>query len=575
MNKKVIILREIAPATTESLSDNPVLDRIYRARGITQKNELERELSGLLSYTNLSMIDAACERLYQAFLQQERIVIIGDFDADGATSTAIAVRALRSLGGKNIHYLVPNRFKYGYGLTPEIVDLAHEQQAQLIITVDNGIASHAGVNRAKEKHIDVLVTDHHLAADTLPDACAIVNPNQPNDIFPSKYLAGCGVIFYVMLAFRSKLRESGWFEQQQMECPNMADLLDIVALGTVADVVPLDKNNRILVYQGLRRIRAGKCVAGIKAILELAKRDLKKISASDLGFAVAPRLNAAGRLDDMSLGIECLLADDSYSAAKLAAQLDQLNQERKIIEQEMKDQAFADLAKLNLKNEEDIPLALCLFDPDWHQGVIGILASRLKDHWHRPVLIFAPGENNELKGSARSISGLHIRDVFQRVDIKYPQLIKKFGGHALAAGITIAADNLDAFKQAFLEIIAAEIKETDLQNKIICDGELTETDFTVTFAEILKEAGPWGQHFPEPIFTNRFRIAEQRLVAERHLKLTFVLANQYIDGILFNANLEKWPNHRCEYVQAAYRLDVNEFRGQRNLQLLIDYLEPI
>lgn len=573
--KKMITQRTLPEVSvTEPLSSHPVLDRIYRSRGITNKADLERDLTGLLPYSSLSMIERACERLAHAIQTQQSIVIIGDFDADGATSTAIAVRALRMLGAQKVSYLVPNRFKFGYGLTPAIVDLAAEQQANLIITVDNGISSHAGVERAIEKQIDVIITDHHLAGDSLPAAYAIVNPNQPDDQFPSKNLAGCGVIFYCMLALRAKLRELNWFEQQDMTVPNLADLLDIVALGTVADVVTLDKNNRILVHQGLRRIRAGKCAAGIKAILELAQRDLTKIVAADLGFSIAPRLNAAGRLDDMSLGIECLLTDDTYLATKLAAQLDQLNHERKQIEQEMKEQAFADLAKLNFNQQENnIPLTFCLFDPDWHQGVIGILASRLKDHWHRPVIVFALGDEGEIKGSARSIPGLHIRDVLQQIDVKHPELIKKFGGHAMAAGLTILRKDFKAFQQAWVQAVTEQLQTADLQNCIVCDGELNQNDFTLEFAELLREAGPWGQHFPEPVFTNRLRIVEQRLVGERHLKLKFILANQYIDGIYFNIDLAQWPNPRCDYVQAAYRLDINEFRGRRSLQLLVDYLE--
>lgn len=575
--KKTIAYRPFSNDTQlEKLSDYPILDRIYRSRGISSLSDLDRDLAGLLPYASLKNIDLACDRLARALENEESIIIIGDFDADGATSTTIAVRALRMMGGKKIHYLVPNRFKYGYGLTPEIVEVAREQGAQLIVTVDNGIASHAGVSYAQEKQIDVIITDHHLAAETLPNACAIVNPNQPGDEFTSKCIAGCGVIFYVMLALRARLREKNWFLQHQIAVPNMADLLDIVALGTVADVVSLDKNNRILVHQGLRRIRAEKCVPGIKALLTIAKRDLKKIAAVDLGFAVAPRLNAAGRLDDMSIGIECLLTDDAYIASKLAAQLDALNQERKLIEQEMKEQAFSDLAKVSVMHKADhVPAGFCLFDRQWHQGVIGILAARLKEHWHRPIVVFARGDEGEIKGSARSIQGIHIRDVFQLVDIKYPNLIKKFGGHAMAAGLTIDEKNFEVFKKAFLEVVSTLLQDVDLENKILCDGELKQENFNVDFAAILKEGGPWGQHFPEPIFANRFKVADQRLVGEKHLKLNLLLGNQFIDAIYFNVDLKAWPNYRCEAVLAAYRLDVNEFRGKRNVQLLIDYLEPI
>jgi single-stranded-DNA-specific exonuclease len=435
--QKTIVEREYDPANISALSTlPPILQRIYAARGVSEQQQLTHGLSQLLPYHSLLNIQATAQYLATAIQQQKRISIIGDFDADGATSVAVALSALRSFGAKHIDYLVPNRFDFGYGLTPEIVEVAAQtQQAEIIITVDNGIANHAGVARANALGIEVIITDHHLAASTLPEAKFIINPNQPGDEFPSKHLAGVGVIYYVMLAVRSELREQGWFIFEDIRMPNMAQLLDLVALGTVADVVPLDHNNRILVHQGLQRMRAGKTRPGILALLQVAGRDRQQLVASDLGFAVGPRLNAAGRLQDMRVGIECLLAKDFARAMDLAKQLDELNRERREIETEMQQQVFAEFKQLPLHQQENLPIGICLYDATWHQGVIGILAARVKEKWHRPVIAFAKMSENELKGSARSIPGLHIRDALEQIDVCYPGLMLKFGGHAMAAGV--------------------------------------------------------------------------------------------------------------------------------------------
>jgi single-stranded-DNA-specific exonuclease len=545
------------------------------ARQVKSEHELEKALDHLLPFQSLLGIDKAVALLVDAIQRNQKILIVGDFDADGATSTAIAVRSLRSFGAEQVQFLVPNRFEYGYGLTPELVAAAEAFSPDIIVTVDNGIANHAGVLAAKERNIRVVITDHHLAAPTLPLADAIVNPNQPSDLFPSKNLAGCGVIFYVMLALRRELTNIGWFEKKRLPEPVMSRLLDIVALGTVADLVPLDHNNRILVHQGLRRIRAGQCVPGIIALLELAGREFGRAEAADLGFAVAARLNAAGRLDDMSLGIECLLTDDSTHAREIARVLDQLNDERRSIEKDMQKQALEALNKLSTKLNDTLPRGLCLYDETWHQGVIGILAARIKDRFHRPVIVFAPGQEGELKGSARSISGFHIRDALAVVDVRYPGLMLKFGGHAMSAGLTILQSSLEKFKQVFDEVVSEQITEAQLQHSLLTDGELAHEDFNLEVASLLKEAGPWGQAFPEPLFDGVFKILEQRIVGDKHLKLRLGKDDKIIDAIAFFVDTEVWPNHRCQQVQAAYRLDINEYKGRRNIQLIVEYMEAV
>lgn len=568
----MLIKKRALPTILPSLDAiSPVLQRIYASRGIVSEKQLDKRLQALLPFNTLTDIEKAVVRLETALRSQQRILIIGDFDADGATSSALAVSALRTLGALHVDFLVPNRFEFGYGLTPGIVDVAKKWNPQLIITVDNGIASIEGVDVANEAGIDVLITDHHLPADILPKACAIVNPNQFADQFLSKSIAGVGVIFYVMLALRRQLSSSGWFESQQLPEPNMAQFLDLVTLGTVADVVALDQNNRVLINQGLMRIRQGLCRPGIQALIEVAGRKYQQLRESDLGFVVAPRLNAAGRLDDMSLGIECLLCEDIDKARGLAAHLDELNIERRRIETEMKDQAMQALDKVALNEETQLPIALCLLDHSWHQGVIGILAGRLKERYHRPVIAFAAVSESELKGSARSIPGLNIRDVLATIDKDHPGLIAKFGGHAMAAGLSLHPDAFMPFQQALLTEVGKHIDSSQCEGELLSDGPLQVTELTLELATLLREAGPWGQQFPEPIFDNVFEILEQRVVGKHHLKLTLQheQGGDLIDAIAFNVDLNIWPNHRARYLHAAYKLDINEYHGRTKLQLVI------
>lgn len=574
--QKKIIRRECQEESLAYLNDlPPLLQRIYASRHVLSLKELDRSLENLLSFQSLMGIEKAVALLAEAVTKNQKILIVGDFDADGATSTAVAMRALKSFGANKLQFLVPNRFAYGYGLTPELVEVAKNFSPDVIVTVDNGIANHAGVEAAKMHGIRVIITDHHLPAQTLPPADAIVNPNQTGDTFSSKNLAGVGVIFYVMVALRRSLVNDGWFERRGITTPNMSRLLDLVALGTVADLVQLDCNNRVLVYQGLRRIRAGQCVPGIPALLELGGRDFTRVVASDLSFAVAARLNAAGRLDDMSMGIECLLTDDSIQARQIARTLNKLNNERKTIEKDMQNQALDAVNKLNITTNGELPRGLCLFDESWHQGVIGILASRIKDRFNRPVIVFAPGQEGELKGSARSISGLHIRDALAFIDAQHPQLIKKFGGHAMAAGLSIARDFLNNFMEIFNQVVSNQISETQLQHFLMSDGELEAEHFNLETVSLLRDGGPWGQAFPEPLFDGTFKILDQRIVGDKHLKLRLTKDDRIIDAVAFFVNIEAWPNHRCHSIHAAYRLDINEYKGRRNIQLIIEYLEPI
>ena len=552
-----------------NLSCSPLLKQLYANRGVAHESELDNSTKTLLHAKQLKGIDDACELLYQALLSSRKIVVVGDFDADGATSTALSVLALRSLGFTNIDYLVPNRFDYGYGLTPETVDLAIAKGATLIMTVDNGISSINGVAHAKQKNIQVLVTDHHLPAEELPDADAIVNPNQVGCDFPSKNLAGVGVAFYLMLALRSYLSEKSYFTQA---APNLASLLDIVALGTVADVVQLDANNRTLVQQGLSRIRAGYCRPGISALISVAKRNQAQLVASDLGFSLGPRLNAAGRLDEMSYGVELLLCDDPMQANIMANELDALNQSRREIEQGMQEEALTTLASLNL-DETNIPHAICLFDADWHQGVIGLVASRIKESYYRPTFVFAKGNEGEIKASARSIPGIHIRDILDLVDKKIPNVILKFGGHAMAAGLSIKEVDFPLFKKTLNDVLQDQVDEATLTNIMLSDGQLTAQHFNLEQAQELREAGPWGQAFPAPLFDGEFRILQQRLVGEKHLKMVLEIEGKAIDAIAFNIDIKVWPNPMIKSVYCAYRLDVNEFRGNRTVQLLVELLQ--
>ncbi|WP_137819494.1 single-stranded-DNA-specific exonuclease RecJ [Pseudomonas sp. 2FG] len=562
------------PPSLPNLGDlPPLLTRLYAARGVQSAAELDKGLARLIPYRQLKGIDAAIDLLVLALEQGQRILIVGDFDADGATASTVGLLGLRQLGAAHVDYLVPNRFEYGYGLTPEIVAVALERQPQLLVTVDNGISSVEGVAAAKAAGLSVLVTDHHLPGHELPAADAIVNPNQHGCDFPSKALAGVGVIFYVLLALRARLRELDWFNRTQLQEPNLAELLDLVALGSVADVVPLDANNRILVHQGLARIRAGRARPGLRAILEVAGRQPERITATDLGFILGPRLNAAGRLDDMSLGIECLLCDDEVLAREMAVQLDQLNQDRKAIEQGMQREALAQLKDLPV---EAMPFGLCLFEPDWHQGVIGILASRLKERYHRPTIAFADAGDGVLKGSARSVPGFHVRDALDAVAAKHPGLISKFGGHAMAAGLSLPQEHFGAFAAAFDAEVRRQLDEDDLTGRLLSDGALAVEEFHLELARALRNAGPWGQHFPEPLFHGVFQLVQQRIVGERHLKV--VLKSEcgalQLDGIAFGIDRELWPNPTVRWVELAYKLDVNEYRGNESVQLLIAHIAP-
>ena len=562
------------PANLPDLGDlPPLLTRLYAARGVRSAVELDKGLARLIPYQQLKGIDAAVSLLVTALQQRQRILIVGDFDADGATASSVGVLGLRMLGAAHVDYLVPNRFEYGYGLTPEIVAVALQREPHLLLTVDNGISSVEGVAAAKAAGLTVLVTDHHLPGPELPAADAIVNPNQPGCEFPSKALAGVGVMFYVLLALRARLRELNWFAERGLNEPNLAELLDLVALGSVADVVPLDANNRILVHQGLARIRAGRARPGLRAVLEVAGRDHQRINSTDLGFILGPRLNAAGRLDDMSLGIECLLCEDEVLARDMAQQLDELNKDRKSIEQGMQREALAQLKDLPLA---DMPFGLCLFEPDWHQGVIGILASRLKERYHRPAIAFADAGDGLLKGSARSVPGLHIRDALDAVAAKHPGLISKFGGHAMAAGLSLPQENYGAFAAAFDAEVRRQLHADDLTGRLLSDGQLSVTEFNLELAKALRHAGPWGQHFPEPLFHGVFQIVQQRLVGEKHLKLVLKTecGGQTLDGIAFNIDRELWPNPTVRWVELAYKLDVNEFRGNETVQLMIAHLAP-
>ncbi|MBU2886000.1 single-stranded-DNA-specific exonuclease RecJ [Gilvimarinus agarilyticus] len=573
--QKLIKRRELPSQLLSGTGLPPLLERLYAARGVRQPQELELTLQQLLKPTMKGLKEAAA-LLADAVVADARLLIVGDFDADGATSSALAVLALNAMGARHVDFLVPNRFEYGYGLTPEIVEVAAAYEPDVIITVDNGISSLAGVAAAQQLGIAVVVTDHHLPGEYLPPAEAIVNPNQPGCDFPSKNLAGVGVIFYVLNALKHELVQTGWFNELAIDPPNMANYLDLVALGTVADVVPLDANNRILVEQGLRRIRAGVARPGILALLEVAGRNKERLVASDLGFAIGPRLNAAGRLDDMSIGIQCLLTDNLTEARELAAELDGFNRDRKAIETGMQREAFAMLDKLQLNESDELPWGLCLYDASWHQGVIGILASRIKDRFHRPVIVFADTDEGEIKGSARSIPGLHIRDALDAVAARQPELLQKFGGHAMAAGMSIKAEHYQAFSQAFDAEIKRRLNEDDLQAVLLSDGALAPSEFALDLAHQLRNAGPWGQQFPEPLFDGDFYLVEQRIVGEKHLKLLLAVdeaRQQLIDAIAFNIDTDLWPNPSAQKVRLAYKLNVNEYRGRESVQLMVDYLE--
>lgn len=552
----------------------PVLARIYAARGIYEARETELQLQHLLSFQTMRGIDSAVALLEPVVIEGKKLLIVGDFDVDGASSAALAIRALRMMGAQSVDYLVPNRFEHGYGLSPELAKLAVERQPDLIMTVDNGIAAHEGIAVAQSAGIPVLVTDHHLAGEALPDAAAIVNPNQPGCEFPSKAACGCTVVFYVMLALRAHLVNKGIWSAQ--EAPKLAVLLDLVALATVADVVPLDANNRILVEQGLRRIRAGHAHAGVMALIRIAGRNPSRLVASDLGFALGPRLNAAGRLDDMSVGIECLLSDDANHAMSLAQILDEMNRDRREIEQGMQQEALHYLQRINMDTQ--MPTGICLYQSDWHQGVIGILASRIKEHTHRPVIAFALSEDGTLKGSARSIAGLHIRDALDEVHKQAPNLMVRFGGHAMAAGLTLIADGFAEFAKRFDEVCRKHLTAAQLEECLEVDGSLEPHELELTLAEQLRLAGPWGQGFPAPLFVGEFMLVQQRVVGEKHVKMLLqpLQGTHALDAIWFFASpLAPAVNGQMRKVRAVYQLDVNEYRDQFSVQLMIRHLEPM
>ncbi|MFA5549503.1 MAG: single-stranded-DNA-specific exonuclease RecJ [Porticoccaceae bacterium] len=552
-----------------------LLRRIYAARGIEGPGQLGRQLAELPPPDHLQGLDAALDILENALQRQHRVLIVGDFDADGATSTALGVLALESMGLAGVDFLVPNRFEYGYGLTPEIVDLALTKSPNLLITVDNGISSIEGVAAAKAAGLGVIVTDHHLPGRQLPAADAIVNPNQPGCPFPTKNLAGVGVIFFLLTALRGRLRARGWFAERGIPEPNMATWLDLVALGTVADVVPLDRVNRVLVHQGLKRMRAGVCRPGILALLEVAGRERERLVAADLGFTLGPRLNAAGRLDDMTHGIHLLLEDNPALAREMAVELDQLNSDRRVIEADMQREALAIVERLHL-DEQALPWGLCLYDPDWHQGVVGLLASRIKDRFHRPVIAFGEDGNGDLKGSARSIPGLHIRDALDAVAARHPGLLTKFGGHAMAAGLSLPRARFDAFASAFEAEVRRCLTSADLEEEILIDGVLDPAEISLDNARWLRDGGPWGQQFPEPLFRGQFTVLEQRVLGGKHLKMTLGSGRDRgfaVDAIAFNVPPERLGGP-LERVDVLYRLDVNLWRSRESVQLIINRLLP-
>ena len=560
----------------ESLGASPLLQRVYAARGVQQPAQLERGLSNLLPPADLPDIEIAAQRLAAAVMANQKILIVGDFDADGATSVALCVRVLKALGAQQVDFAVPNRFDFGYGLSPEIVDFVAPREPNLIVTVDNGVSSVQGVARAAELGIEVIVTDHHLPGEELPAATAVVNPNLKDAKFASGNLAGVGVAYYVLSQVRRVLREQDWFVSKGIAEPNLAQYLDLVALGTVADVVPLDSNNRILVEQGLMRIRAGRCIPGIKAMLELAKRSAAKVSAQDIGFAVGPRLNAAGRLEDMSIGIKCLLAEDLASARHLATALDQLNRTRRALEQDMVADAELMLTRHAESADDAEPKSgICVYDTTFHQGVVGIVAGRLREKFHRPAIAFADAGDaapDEVKGSARSVDGLHIRDVLDYIANQHPGLLIKFGGHAMAAGLSIKRVHVERFGVIFDKAVAKLANAEVLEAKRVVDGELLSAELTLDQAREIAAGGPWGSGFPEPEFVGEFELVNQRVVGEQHLKLVLRHELGLVDGIAFRTPPLPTGTQR---VQVVYKLSENDFGQYPTLQLMVEYLAAL
>lgn len=566
--QKAIIRR--APLSEALVSDNAVLQRVYSHRGIASSSDLDMALNRLLPPSDLPDIALAAERLGRAIVEGEKILIVGDFDADGATSVALCMLVLRALGAKDVDFLVPNRFEFGYGLSTEIVELAREQNPRVIVTVDNGISSNAGVALANEYGIDVIVTDHHLPGNERPAACAVVNPSLPESQFSSRALAGVGVAYYVLGVLRRWLADQGWFEHRDM--PNMANYLDLVALGTVADVVPLDANNRRLVEQGLARIRAGRCRPGIKALAEIGKRSLSSMVAQDLGFAIGPRLNAAGRLEDMAIGIKCLLAEEYSEARAMATALDQLNVARRQLERDM----VGDAELLLATEQADVNrIGLTVYHETFHQGVVGIVAGRIREKFNKPVICFADAGDlapDELKGSARSIDGLHIRDVLDVVATQHPGLLLKFGGHAMAAGLSIKRVHLQRFSVIFDKAVNAHTTEDMLRAEVYSDGELAAHELTLANAQALLAGGPWGAQFPEPMFDGEFELVSQRVVGDEHLKLVLKLDNRVIDAIAFR---QPHLGPSVNRVEAVYRLSVNDYGQVPTVQLVVEYIRAL
>jgi single-stranded-DNA-specific exonuclease len=571
------ITRRIVPENGPWSSPMPeVLQRILAARGILTAEKAELKLANLLSPFDLGGIDVAADLLIQAIVEQKHIVIVGDFDCDGATGTAVAMRGLKMLGAEQLSYQVPHRIKHGYGvsvaLVEHIVGLNPNEQPDLLMTVDNGIACHAGVAAAKVRGWQVLITDHHLPGETLPNADAIVNPNLQGDRFASKSLAGVGVMFYLLLATRKKMRDAGMFENNE---PDLSSLLDLVAVGTVADLVTLDENNRLLVSAGIKRFRQQQCCVGLRALAQVSGRDITRLVASDVGFAIGPRINAAGRLEDMSIGIECLITDDEKRALELAEILNGINVERRELQAMMVDDADA-LVDMTALEHQSNAYAWCLYDERWHPGVVGLVASKLKDRLNRPVVAFAAAEEGSdmLRGSARSIAGLHIRDVLADIDAQHPGLIERFGGHAMAAGLSLHKDKFVAFEAAFSEAAKSRLSEDMLQAECLSDGELQPSDFNRELADAIRMAGPWGQGFAEPIFDNIFIVKQWKIVAERHIKYSLSLPgnSKILSAIHFGAYLGEAPPAR---IHVAYQLELDDFRGKNDIQLMIRHSEAV
>ncbi|KES16956.1 Single-stranded DNA-specific exonuclease [Gilliamella apis SCGC AB-598-P17] len=575
--KSKLTHRQLPEVLPKLSPDIPLLlQRVYALRGITSMQELDYTTRNLCNYDNLDGTHTAVEIVYSAMQNNKRIMIVGDFDTDGATSTALMIKALKKMGCKHVDYIIPNRFDDGYGLSISVVKRALSKKADLIITVDNGVSAIEAVEFAKQSNLTVIITDHHLCSEQLPAADAIINPNLPNSSFPSKHLAGVGVAFYFMLALRAKLRKENWFASNKLAEYNITNLLDLVALGTIADVVKLDRNNRILVHQGISRIRAGYCCEGIKALLDISRRDPLTLTSTDLAYYIAPRLNAAGRMDSMSLSVELLLCEDYDSAIKQATDLDTLNHDRKLIEQTMYQEALSYIEQVEQKNST-FPNALVVHHPQWHQGIIGIVSARLKDKHYRPVICFASTEDGLLKGSGRSIEGIHLRDILDELNERYPDILVSFGGHAMAAGLSIQEKDLDQFSAHFEALITEQLDLDVLEQIIETDGEIDNQDFNYAIAKQLKESGPWGEGFTEPTFDGDFIVHQQRLFAEKHLKLVLEPKNggPIIEGICFNVNLTQWPDNTIKIVKIVYQLDVNDFHGNQAVKLMIRHIWPI